>query len=62
LRILCVSYLWYPIHSTNLQSINAIGRSDIALKTEVIKKAIETITLLCVMFISVKAIVIATFD
>lgn len=59
LRILCVSYLWYPIHSTNLQSIKAIGRSDIALKTEVIKKAIETITLLCVMFINVKAIVIS---
>ncbi len=28
-----------PIHITNLQAINAVGRSDVFLKLEVIKKA-----------------------
>jgi polysaccharide biosynthesis protein len=37
--------LW-PIHTANLQAINALGRSDIYLKLEVIKKIIGIISLL----------------
>lgn len=40
LQIFCVSYVFWPIHTTNLQAINAVGRSDIFLKLEVIKKII----------------------
>lgn len=39
LRIMCVAYSFWPIHITNLQAINAVGRSDVFLKLEVIKKA-----------------------
>ena len=30
---------FYPVHSCNLQAINAMGRSDMFLKLEIIKKA-----------------------
>ena len=38
LRIMCISYCFWPIHITNLQAINAMGRSDIFLKLEIVKK------------------------
>lgn len=38
LRIFCASYALWPIHTANLQAINALGRSDIFLKLEIIKK------------------------
>lgn len=45
LQILCFSYILWPIHTANLQAINALGRSDIFLKLEVIKKIIGFATL-----------------
>ena len=38
LRISCITLAFWPIHTSNLQAINAIGRSDIFLKLEIIKK------------------------
>ncbi len=38
LQIYCLTYAFWPIHTSNLQAINAIGRSDIFLKLEIIKK------------------------
>lgn len=40
IRILCLSYGLWPIHTANLQAINAMGRSDLFMKLEVIKKLI----------------------
>lgn len=40
LRVFCLSYALWPVHTANLQAINAIGRSDIFLKLEMIKKII----------------------
>lgn len=45
LQIFCASYALMPIHTANLQAINALGRSDIFLKLEVIKKVIGLIIL-----------------
>ena len=45
LQIFCFSFAFYPIHTSNLQAINAMGRSDIFLKLEVIKKAMALIVL-----------------
>lgn len=45
LRIMCVSYCFWPIHITNLQAINAVGRSDIFLKLELVKKALSLLAL-----------------
>lgn len=39
LQIYCFSFAFYPVHSCNLQAINAMGRSDIFLKLEIIKKS-----------------------
>lgn len=46
LRIFCATYVLYPIHTINLQVINALGRSDIYLKLEIIKKILGFLILL----------------
>ena len=38
IQICCFSYAFWPVHTTNLSAINAIGRSDVFLKLEIIKK------------------------
>ena len=45
LRIFCFTYGLWPIFTTNLQALNAIGRSDIFLKLEIIKKIFGIIVL-----------------
>ncbi|MDY0235312.1 MAG: lipopolysaccharide biosynthesis protein [Gudongella sp.] len=40
LQIFCASYALMPIHTANLLAINALGRSDIFFKLEIIKKTI----------------------
>jgi len=62
LRIMCVAYSFWPIHITNLQAINAVGRSDVFLKLEVIKKAMGIAGLLVgiqfgpLVLVSIKAV------
>lgn len=46
LQIFCFSLAFYPVHSCNLQAINAMGRSDIFLKLEIIKKVLGIILLM----------------
>ena len=58
LQWFCLVYLFQPIHTANMQAIKAIGRSDVYLKLEIVKKSIELLSLLAVMRISVSAIVI----
>ena len=55
LQIFCISYLFWPIHTANLNAIKAMGRSDLFLKLEVIKKIIGMILLLITMNLSVMA-------
>lgn len=55
LRIFCVSYAFYPIHTANLNAIKAMGRSDLFLKLEVIKKIVGLAAVLITMWISVEA-------
>ena len=47
----CIIYALLPIHSTNLQAINALGRPDWFLKLEIIKKSYGLIVLLFTAFI-----------
>ena len=56
MRIFCIGYLFYPIHTANLNAIKAMGRSDIFLKLEIIKKAVGLAILLVSIRISVMAI------
>ena len=39
LQICCIDFAFYPIHTANLQAINAMGRSDVFLRLELIKKS-----------------------
>lgn len=55
LVVFCISYMFYPIHTANLNAIKAMGRSDLFLKLEIIKKIVGVILLLATMFISVEA-------
>lgn len=50
LRIFCITSLFYPIHTANLNAIKAMGRSDLFLKLEIIKKVIGVIILLATMW------------
>lgn len=56
LQIFCLSYMLMPIHTANLQAINALGRSDIYLKLELIKKSIGILILLISLPFGVYAI------
>lgn len=55
LRIFCLTYMFYPIHTANLKAIVALGRSDINLKLEIAKKVVGMVALLITMRISVNA-------
>ena len=59
LQMICVMHLFQPIHGANMQAIKAIGRGDVYLRLELVKKAIELVVLVIVMWISVEAIVAA---
>ena len=61
LQIACMSYALYPIHTANLQAINALGRSDIFLKLEIIKKIIGLAVLVVSISYGVYAIAIGSF-
>jgi O-antigen/teichoic acid export membrane protein len=56
LQIFCASYALWPIHTANLQAINALGRSDIFLKLEIVKKVIGLIIMLITIPMGVEAI------
>ncbi len=50
LRIFCITFAFYPIHTANLNAIKAMGRSDLFLILEIIKKVVGVILLLATMF------------
>lgn len=49
LRIFCITYMFYPIHTANLNAIKAMGRSDLFLKLEIVKKIVGMTLLLITM-------------
>ncbi len=55
LQIFCITYMFWPIHTANLNAIKAMGRSDLFLKLEITKKVIGILLLLVTMRISVMA-------
>lgn len=50
IRVFCISYAFYPIHTANLNAIKAIGRSDLFLKLEIIKKTVGMAVLFATMW------------
>lgn len=55
MRIFCICYMLFPIHTANLNAIKAMGRSDIFLKLEIIKKVVGFAVLIVSIRISVMA-------
>lgn len=51
LRMYCFVYALLPVHTTNLQVLNGVGRSDLYLRLEVIKKIIGIATLCFTVFV-----------
>ena len=60
LRIFCAAMLFYPIHTANLNAIKALGRSDLFLRLEIVKKAVGITLILITMHISVTAMALST--
>lgn len=46
LQICCITFALHPLASTQMQAIAAVGRSDVRLKIEILKKAIGILLLL----------------
>lgn len=55
LQIFCITYMFYPVHTANLNAVKAMGRSDIFLKLEIIKKIVGMSLLLSTMWFGVMA-------
>ena len=53
IQIMCVVYAFYPIHTANLTAIQAMGRSDLFLILEIIKKVVGIAGLLISMWFGV---------
>ncbi len=47
LQILCVAYMWYPVHMINLNLLQVKGRSDLFFRLEIIKDGLG-ILILCI--------------
>ena len=45
-QLLCISGLFYPLHVLNLNILQVKGRSDLLLRLEIIKKAVNILTIL----------------
>lgn len=50
MQIYCFTFAFYPVHTCNLQAINAMGRSDLFLKLEIIKKMYGIVVLAVAVF------------
>ena len=59
MQILCLYWMTQPIQTTNWQIIKAIGRSDLCLKLEILKKAIGITMVVIAMYFGVFAIAVS---
>lgn len=60
LQIFCATYAFWPVHTANLQAINALGRSDIFLKTEIARMAFGVSVLAVTIPIGIYAMALGT--
>jgi len=65
MRVFCFTYAFYPIHTANLNAIKAMGRSDLFLRLEIIKKAVGLAAVFISMWFGVEwmaySLLITTF-
>ncbi|MBN1183502.1 MAG: lipopolysaccharide biosynthesis protein [Bacteroidales bacterium] len=58
LQLLCFSAIFYPLQSLNLNVLKVLGRSDLYLKLEIIKKALAIPVIIIGVFTNVKIMII----
>ena len=56
IRIFSVTFLLYPVHTANLNALKAVGKSELILKLEIVKKAYGLLILVISMQFGVPAI------
>lgn len=54
-RIFSLYYALFPIHTANLNAIKAMGRSDIFLRVEIVKRVLDLVFVVSTVFIGVRA-------
>ena len=59
LRVFCIMYALYPLHTANLSAIKALGRSDIFLKLEILKELVSIVLLFLVLPLGVFAVAVS---
>ncbi len=58
MQIICITYALNSINNSNMQVFNSMGRSDIFMKFELIKRSISIVLLVAVSFISIYAVIL----
>lgn len=58
MSIICVTYALNAINNSNMQVFNAMGRSDIFMKFELIKRSISIVLLIIMSFINIYAVIL----
>lgn len=59
MRVLCITFLFYPLSTGNLNAMLSLGRSDLYLTLEIMKKTIGIISLIITMRISIMAMALS---
>lgn len=58
IQIFCISFAFYPIHTANLNAIKAMGKSQIFLKLEIIKKVVGITIIMSTIWFGVMPVAI----
>lgn len=58
LQMLCFVGMFYPLHALNLNMLQVLGRSDLFLRLEVIKKLIAIPTIIIGVFFGIKIMIV----
>ena len=60
LPLICISMAFYPLHAINLNMLQVLGRSDIFLYLEIIKKVIGIVPIIIGIFVDIYWMLIAS--
>lgn len=58
MSIVCITYALNALNNSNMQVFNSMGRSDVFMKLELVKRSVSIILLLVTSFINIYAVII----
>ena len=59
MRLFCIAFAFYPVHTANLNVMKALGRSELILVLELIKKGLGIVLLILALMISPVAVAVS---